>query len=72
MRKQEAVELARDFAKKKGYDAELYDVRSKKEAGIWNIYFQRKSEGFKPNPGDFFTVYVDDLTKEVQRIVYGK
>jgi len=72
MLEQEAKEIACDFARQKGRDAELYNVRSKKEAGRWNIHFQRKSVDFKPDPGDFFTVYVDDLTKEVQRLVYGK
>lgn len=72
MQEKEAIELARDFLRKKGYDAELYSIRSKKEAGRWNIYFQRKSEDYKPDPGDFFSVYVDDLTKKVQKIIYGK
>jgi hypothetical protein len=72
MQEQEAIELACDLLREKGYDAELYDIRSKKEAGRWNIYFQRKSEDYRPDPGDFFSVYVDDLTKKVQQIVHGK
>jgi len=72
MLEQEAIEIACDFARQNGLDIELYIKRPKKDEGIWNIYFQRKSEKYKPAPGDFFNIYIDDLTKEVQKIVHGE
>ncbi len=71
MTEEEAVGVASTFARQKGYDTSQYNIRATKRAAQWDIYFQRKSE-HKPRPGDFFTVYVDDQSRAVQRIVQGK
>jgi len=72
MTKTEATALASDFAEQKGYDIHQYTLKAKKTKREWQIYFQRSSETEKPNPGDFFTVCIDDTARSVQRIFYGK
>jgi hypothetical protein len=71
MEKSEAVELASDFARREGYDIGRYNIEAAKKDVRWEIYFQRKSAD-KPRPGDFFTVYVDDGSSTVQRLIPGK
>jgi len=72
MLEKEATEIACDFARQNGLETDLYIKRPKKVAGRWDISFQRISENYKPAPGDFFDILIDDKTKEVQKIVYGK
>lgn len=67
----QAVEVASAFAKQKNQDVSQYTSKATKKGALWQVYFQRKSE-YKPRPGDFFTVYVDDQSGSAKRIVYGK
>ncbi|RYF30049.1 MAG: hypothetical protein EOO23_06035 [Comamonadaceae bacterium] len=71
MNKTEAAKLASDFALQQGYDVHQYSLRVTKRIGEWEVYFQRKSAA-KPQPGDFFSIYVDERSKTVNRIVHGK
>lgn len=66
-----AVEMASEVAEREGYDIRQYNVRIKRTSDGWEIHFLRKSEA-KPSPGDFFTIYVDEQSESVQRIVHGK
>ncbi len=70
MKETEAVELASNFAQQQGYNVSQYNIRPAKKDTQWEIYFQSKIN--KPRPGDFFTVYIDDKSRAVQRIIYGK
>jgi hypothetical protein len=65
------VELAYRFATQKGYDRAGYKVRASKKNDEWQIFF-RRSAFSKARPGDFFTVYVDDKSRSVRRLVEGK
>lgn len=71
MEEKKAVELAIKFAEQKGYDTRQYNVTAKKTYNDWEIYFYRKMI-YKPRPGDFFTVCIDDMSKSVRRIIKGK
>jgi hypothetical protein len=72
MSETEAVEIASKFAEQQGYATEHYSVKAAQQGAEWQISFQRTRAMQKPSPGDFFTVYVDDCTGTVARIVYGK
>mgnify|MGYP001088363460 CR=1 FL=1 len=72
MKATEATELASNFARQKGYDIIQYNIKTAKRGGQWRIFFHRKSGMHRPRPGDFFTVYVDDRSESIRRIVYGK
>lgn len=72
MNETDAAKLAADYAREQGYDPAQYDVRAASKEGEWEIYFERKSARVRPGPGDFFTVYVDDRSQSVERIVHGK
>jgi hypothetical protein len=69
---EEAVGLATRFAQQQGYDASQYKIRASKPDEEWRIFFQRNGSPFKPRPGDFFTVYVDDKSRSARRLVHGK
>ncbi len=66
-----AVEMASEFAGREGYDIRQYNVQVKRTSTVWEIRFLRKNEA-KPSPGDYFTIYVDERSKSVERIVHGK
>jgi hypothetical protein len=71
MSKAEAIELAVQFARARGYDPALYAARAAKQPSQWQIDFHCKGNG-KTRPGDFFTVYVNIASKSVERLVPGK
>jgi hypothetical protein len=71
MIKNEVIQVASRFAGQQGYDSTQYHVRATKKDHQWEVYFQRRIE-HKPSPGDFFTVYINDRSKSVQRMVVGK
>lgn len=66
-----AIEMASEVAEREGYDIQQYNVRIKRTSDGWEIHFSRKG-GYKPSPGDFVTVYVDEQSESVERIVHGK
>ena len=72
MTKQDAIELASKFAEKQGYDVGGYDASAKKSAARWQVDFRRKSGINKSAPGDFFTVFIDDESKTVEKLIPGK
>lgn len=72
MEKREVVELASNFAQQRGYDISQYEITAEKIDDEWEVYFQRKSEVYKPRPGDFFTVCIDDKSKSIQQLFEGK
>lgn len=72
MSEKEVVEIASKSAQQQGYPIEHYTIRAAQHGLEWHILFQRKSDVQKPSPGDFFTVYIDDTTGDVLRIVDGK
>jgi hypothetical protein len=49
-----------------------YHVLAVRKNGTWEVHFERNGESSKPRPGDFFTIYVDDRTKLVERMIHGK
>ena len=68
----EAVKLASEHARQHGYDPAYYHVLAVRKNGKWEVHFERNGELSKPRPGDFFTIYVDDRTKVVERMIHGK
>jgi hypothetical protein len=65
------VEIAREFARQRGYTVDDYAAKAVKVGAEWEVVF-RPSAGRKPSPGDFFTVYVDANTLAATRLVPGK
>jgi hypothetical protein len=70
MEEDAAVELACKYASQRGYDTTAYDTKTVRQPAGWEIYFQPKTE--KPRPGDFFSIYVSNLSGTVERLVPGK
>lgn len=71
MTKMSAIQLAKDFSERQGFDNSQFDTSATKTDVFWAVFFRRKDE-MKPAPGDFFTVYVNSQTQSVERIVHGK
>jgi hypothetical protein len=70
MNAEHAIELARNFAQGKGYDMSKYETHARKKGPVWKVDFYSKEA--KPRPGSYFSVYVDEKTKSVVRLVPGK
>ncbi len=70
MKKEEAVKAARDFAANQGRDPERCKILITRQGPQWRVDFFSTAE--KPSPGDFFSVYLDDLSGENARLVPGK
>lgn len=70
MQQQEAIELARSFARSQGRNSDRYNTAAVLEGKQWRVEFLSRQE--KPRPGDFFTVYIDDQSRRVERLVPGK
>ena len=70
MTEEEALSAARDFALKQGRDPARYKTSVMLQGTLWKIDFFSNAE--KPAPGDFFSVYLDDRSGAVTRIVPGK
>lgn len=70
MQEQEALELARSFARNEGRDPDRYHTKAVLEGKQWTVEFLSRQE--KPRPGDFFTVHIDDQSQRVERLVPGK
>ncbi|NEQ33683.1 MAG: hypothetical protein F6K04_22250 [Leptolyngbya sp. SIO4C5] len=72
MEKSQAIQIAARFAEDQGYDTALYAVQASLEGEVWKIHFQRRSDAYKPSPGDFFIVLVDSSAAVVQALYPGK
>jgi hypothetical protein len=70
MERDQVIQLASEYARREGYQAEEYDVSTKHNNDEWQVFFN--SHAAKPKPGDFFTVYVNAASKSVERLVPGK
>ena len=72
MNETEAVKLATHYVREQGYDPASYRIRASRQKGSWEVYFEYDPATGRPGPGDFFTVYLDDRSKSVERMVHGK
>jgi hypothetical protein len=70
MQTTEALDLACSFARSQGRDPSRYKTRIIAEGKQWRVEFSSLQD--KPRPGDFFTIYLDDESKSVVRLVPGK
>jgi hypothetical protein len=66
----EALKAARDFARNKGRNVSAYETKITRQGVQWQVEFFSVQP--KPAPGDFFTVYLDDQSGSVIRLVDGK
>jgi hypothetical protein len=66
---EQAIDVARDFARGRSYRTAAYDATATKQGAVWRVIFHPKEP--KPRPGDFFSVYIDETTSKV-RLVQGK
>jgi hypothetical protein len=71
MNEREAIELASRFARERGRDVECYEATAEQDGGEWRVDFRPSGQNVKPQPGDFFTVYVDDASGKA-RMAEGK
>ncbi len=68
MTEDEIIEIASDYSKQHGYDPRLYNAATERVGDVWHVYFQGK----ELRPGNFFSVYVDDVKMRVTELVPGK
>lgn len=68
MTEEETIEIARDYAKRHGFDPQQYSAAAERVGDVWHVYFQ----GEERRPGNFFYVYIDDVKKKVTELVPGK
>lgn len=66
-----ATEMASKVVEREGYEIQQYNVLIKRTSDVWEIHFARKDK-YKPSPGDFVTVYIDEQSESVERVVRGK
>jgi len=71
MSKREAIRLASEFGRGRGRDTRRYEASAELAGGEWQVHFRPRGKDTKPEPGDFFTVYVDDASGKV-RMAEGK
>jgi hypothetical protein len=72
MTKAEVIHSATRFAREQGYDPERYDVEATQKNSTWEIRFYPQATRGKPEPGDFFTVHVNAVSKSAERLIPGK
>jgi hypothetical protein len=70
MTSEQAIERARDFARGQGYDVARYDATAIGRGRDWQVDFRSRDR--KPRPGDFFSVYFNEQSPSVMRLVPGK
>jgi hypothetical protein len=70
MKTEQAIELARDFARRQQYDVASYDTKATRRGADWQIDFY--PTGRDARPGDFFSVYFNERTPSSMRLVPGK
>jgi len=72
MKEREALEMARNFARDKGYDPAQYDAKVEQTNTGWEFFFRCKPENYKPHPGDFFTIGINTASRTVEKFFPGK
>lgn len=70
MQRDKVIRLASQYARRHGYSVQAYEVTLKRNGREWQISFRSKAA--KPDPGDFFTVYMDDRSGQVTNFAPGK
>ena len=71
MTMRQAIKAASEYANQQHYNPSQYNIKATKKGNVWEVYFQRKKE-YKPPPGDFFTIYIDETSGSVEQIIHGK
>ena len=67
---EQAIALAGDFAREKGYDVARYDPKATAKRHEWQVDFYARDT--KARPGDFFSVLFNEQTPTAMRLVPGK
>lgn len=70
MSEKEAIRLASECARRRRRDTGRYEAAAELDGGEWRVDFRPREA--KPDPGDFFTVYVDDATGAARGPFEGK
>jgi hypothetical protein len=68
MTEEEAIEKARDYARRRGYDPAQYEATAENTGGEWHVFFRGK----ELRPGNFFSVFVNDESERVRELAPGK
>jgi hypothetical protein len=71
MSEKEAIGIATAYARVFGRDVDRYGPSAELEGGEWRVDFRPRGKNVRPQPGDFFTVYVNDESGEA-RMAEGK
>ena len=61
MQSDRAIELAKQYAERNGYEPHAYRVSANREESLWRVRF----EGREPFPNSLLTIFIDDRTGEM-------
>jgi hypothetical protein len=69
MSKRKLISIAKDYAKRQGWDVDRYEVAHFEEKGgeCWVLF-----EAVKKAPGGHFSVYLDPKSGRVLRLIPGR
>lgn len=65
---EEVIKIACEYSLRHGYEPEQYEVTAELANDEWHVFFRGK----ELRPGNFFSVFVDDRSKNVRELVPGK